>query len=278
MCPTAARAALVVFALVCCHASVGVNAAVDADLFPVPETNAVTFWGHACFYIDIDGYGIVTDPVFETYVFLRWRHLPVPPASSYAATRLILISHAHPDHLSLDTLRDLPSDATILCPTPSERYISTLGREVRAMTPGEEFEFPGGKVVAVAAQHAGTRYGVRSQADGGALGFVIETPYGTVYFSGDTNLFRGMEDVGKTHAPDVSILSISGHLHGGDAVEAARLIGSDVVIPGHFGAYGYLFMPAPKRPRDYEELEEALGDAVVLLAPGEAYSLLGGDP
>jgi L-ascorbate metabolism protein UlaG (beta-lactamase superfamily) len=123
------------------------------------------------------------------------------------------------------------------------------------------------------AQHAGTRYGVRSQTDGGALGFVIYTPYRTLYYSGDTNLFRGIEEVGKTHSPDIAVLNMSGHLHGGDAVEAARRLGSEVVIPAHFGVYGYLFMPEPEKPRDYDELLEGLGDTMVLLGPGETYPL-----
>jgi L-ascorbate metabolism protein UlaG (beta-lactamase superfamily) len=249
------------------------GAEIDGELFPTPETNAITFWGHACFYVDVEGYGIVIDPVFETYVFLRWRHVPIPPPSSYAGTRLILISHAHPDHLSLETIRELPAEAVILCPQPSERYILTLGRPVKAMAPGDEVEFPGGKVVAVVAQHAGTRYGVRSQTDGGALGYVIYTPYRTLYYSGDTNLFWGIEEVGKTHSPDIAVLNISGHLHGEDAVEAARQLGSDVVIPAHFGAYGYLFMPEPEKPRDYDEMLEGLGETMVMLAPGDTYPL-----
>ena len=177
-----------------CLPDAGIASAVDGDLFPAPQVNAITFWGHACFYIDVDGYGIAVDPVFETHAFLRWRHVPVPPATSYAGTRLILISHAHPDHLSLETIRGFPPGAVILCPRPSERYISTIGRQVRAMAPGDVFEFSGGRVVAVLAKHAGTRYGVRSRTDGGALGFVIYTPYSTVYVSGDTNLFPGLED------------------------------------------------------------------------------------
>jgi L-ascorbate metabolism protein UlaG (beta-lactamase superfamily) len=261
-----------------CMTSSGLAEPVDGDMFPVPEADAVTFWGHACIYIDVGGYGIVTDPVFEGHTVVRWRHVPAPPASSYAGTRLILISHAHPDHLSLDTIREFPPGAVILCPMPSERYISTLGREVKAVAPGDEFEFPGGRVVAVVARHAGTRYGIRSQTDGGALGFVIYTPWQTVYYSGDTSLFDGITEVGEVHAPDISILNICGHLHGEDAVEAARRLGSETVIPCHFGAYGYLFMPERKRPRDLDQLVEDLGDRVVLLGIGESYPLRRPEP
>jgi len=259
--------------LICCWNSVLALASPDSVLFPVPDKNAITFWGHACVYIDVDGYGIVLDPAFEERAFLRWRRVPAPPPSSYAGTSLILITHAHPDHLSLSTIRTFPPDATILCPKPSERFISTLGMTVKAMNPGDSFDFPGGRVVAVLARHAGTRYGIRSQTDGGALGYVVYTKHSTVYCSGDTNLFTGFDEVGRTHSPDIAIFNVSGHLHGDDAVEAARRVGADIIIPIHFAAYGHFFIPERKKPRDYDEMAESLGDRLVLLGLGESYSL-----
>gem|GEM_PF-1732470 len=267
------RVAALALVLSACAIPAAPAAEIDADIFQVPRKNAITFWGHASFYVDVDGYGIAVDPVFDDHAFLRWRHKPIPPAYSYAGTRLILITHAHTDHLSLDTIRDFPPEALILCPRPSERYISRLGREVKALAPGEEYAFPGGRVVAVMAKHAGTKYGIRSRTDGGAMGYVICTQYATVYFSGDTNLFDGIYEVGEKYAPDISVLNITGHLHGEDAVEAARGLGSKTIIPCHFGAYGYLFLPELHEPRDYEELVEALGDRIVLMGLGESYPL-----
>ncbi len=248
-------------------------AAAIAELFGRPPANSITFWGHACFYIDIDGYGIVTDPAFGDRLFLRWRRVPAPPRSSYGRARLILISHAHPDHLDLDTIAIFPGGVTILCPEPAAGLISERGIDAKVMRPGDSFEYPGGKVVAVVAKHAGSRYGVRSLTDGSALGFVIYTPYSTVYYSGDTNLFEGLDDVGRVHAPDIAILNISGHLHGKDAVEAARRVGAGTIIPSHFGAYGHLFWPEQKLPREYDEMLEGLGETMVLLHLGESLYL-----
>jgi L-ascorbate metabolism protein UlaG (beta-lactamase superfamily) len=243
------------------------------ELFGKPPANSITFWGHACFYIDIKGYGIVTDPAFGEREFLRWRRVPAPQPTSYDGARLILISHSHPDHLDPNTLRTFPADATVLCPGPAAEMVSELGMRMRVMRPGDSFDYPGGKVIAVTAKHAGSRYGVRSPTDGSALGYVIYTPCLTVYYSGDTNLFEGMDDVGRVHSPDIAILNISGHLHGPDAVEAARRIGAETVIPAHFGAYGHLFLPARELPRDYDELKEGLGETLLLLHLGESLPL-----
>jgi L-ascorbate metabolism protein UlaG (beta-lactamase superfamily) len=267
------RVAALALVLSACAIPAAPAAEIDAGIFQVPRKNAITFWGHASFYIDVDGFGIAIDPVFDDHAFIRWRHKPKPPAFCYAGTRLILITHAHTDHLSLDTIGGFPPEAVILCPGPSERYVSTLGREVISMAPGEEYVFPGGKVVAVMAKHAGTKFGIRSRTDGGAMGYVLYTQYCTVYFSGDTNLFEGIYEVGKKHAPDIAVLNITGHLHGEDAVEAARGLGSEIVIPCHFGAYGYLFVPERDEPRDYDDLVEGLGDRVVLLRLGESHPL-----
>ena len=243
------------------------------ELFPSPPGNSVTFWGHACLYLDVDGIGIVTDPVFERVTFLRFRRIPAPPPEVYAATRIVLVSHAHPDHLSPSTLGTFPEDAVVLCPEPAAGLARKAGREVRVMHPGDEYAFPGGRIVAVAAKHPGGRYSVFSGSDGTALGYVIETRHGKIYYAGDTNLFDGVREVGRVHRPRVTLLNINGHLHGLDAVRAAWATGSSVVIPAHWGAYGYLGLPAAKAPRDVEDLRESLGGRLVELGIGESWSL-----
>jgi len=256
------------------YLAIGSNcSAAITELFGKPPANSITFWGHACFYVDVEGYGIITDPAFGGRQFLRWRRVPAPPPASYDGARLILVSHSHPDHLAPETLRTFPPGVTVLCPQPAAETILELGMHAKVMRPGDSFDYPGGKVVAVMAKHAGSRYGIRSPTDGSALGYVIYTPRSTVYYSGDTNLFEGLDDVGRVHSPDIAILNISGHLHGEDAVEAARRIGAATVIPSHFGAYGHLFLPEPELPRDYDQLKDGLGEAVVLLHLGESLLL-----
>jgi len=265
------RAAAVLLALIL--AGCGGLAKPSPELFPSPPGNAVTFWGHACLYLDVDGIGIVTDPVFERVTILRFRRIPAPPPETYAGTRIVLVSHAHPDHLSPSTLETFPEDVVVLCPEPSAGLARKSGREIRVMRPGDEYAFPGGRIVAVAAKHPGGRFSVSASTDGTALGYVIETRHGKIYYAGDTNLFDGVREVGRVHRPRVTLLNINGHLHALDAVRAAWATGSSVVIPAHWGAYGYLGLPAAKEPRDVEDLREALGGRLVELGIGESWSL-----
>jgi L-ascorbate metabolism protein UlaG (beta-lactamase superfamily) len=245
----------------------------DPRLFPEPARNAIAFWGHACCYIDVDGFGIVTDPVFERTAGVRRRKVGAPPRESYSGARVVLISHAHVDHLSPKTLATFPPGTVVLCPPSAVEYIDKLGLEVRVMKPGEAYSYPGGRVIAVSAHHGGGRWGLRGEADGRALGWVIETPYGTVFYSGDTNYFEGFVEVGNTYHPEVAIINVNGHLRSADAVSAALDTRARIVIPGHYGAYGWLFLGERKSPRDEEEMRRLLGPLLVTLRLGESLPL-----
>ena len=247
----------------------------DPTLFPDPTDNTITFWGHACVYIDVDGYGIVTDPVFQKTTDWRRRKVPAPPPASYANTGVILVSHGHSDHLSANTIGTFPESATVLCSEPSAKYLTDIPQNVVVMKIGDEYEYPGGKVVAVAAHHTGGRFGLSAKADGRALGYVVYTPRSVIYYTGDTNYFRGIDDIGIKYRPDVAIINVNGHLHSSDAILAAFATGALTVIPAHFGAYGYLWFGTRKVPRNYDKIETMLEPVLLFLKLGESAPLTG---
>ncbi|HET7496736.1 MAG TPA: MBL fold metallo-hydrolase [Candidatus Eisenbacteria bacterium] len=246
----------------------------DPDLYAEPPGGAVTFWGHACVYIDVRGRGIVTDPVFgRRYSPLNGRRIPSPPPSAYEETRVILISHAHYDHLQPRTLARFPRRATILCPPPSERYVRNLGPRVRVMRVGEEYTIRGASIVAVPADHPGGRYSHTAEADGRALGYVIRTEIGTLYYSGDTDYFPGIETIGRSYKPDLALLNVNAHLRPADALRAAEALGSPPVVPLHLGAYGG--RAARRGHRWHREFLEMAGPLALPLAVGQSVILNG---
>ncbi|MGE5176641.1 MAG: MBL fold metallo-hydrolase [Hyphomicrobiales bacterium] len=264
-----AAAALLVAVGSGCAPALFVNQRPDSILYPTPSHDTVTFWGHASIYVDVAGYGIVTDPVFgPRYSPLNGRRIPTPPDEAYRRTRVILISHAHQDHLQPSTLRRFPKGATILCPPPSEKYVRGLGPRVRVMRPGDEYRIPGGKIIAVLADHPGGRYSRKPKTDGGAVGYVIETPKVTLYYSGDTELFSGIEQIGQVYRPDIAILNVNAHLPPGDALAAAMALGVSRVIPSHYGAYGGR---AGSRGRAFHrEFDRLAGPLAIPLRVGES--------
>ena len=266
------RALFLAVLLAGCSPSYHFATAPGPVLFPEPRRDTITFWGHACAYVDVGGVGIVTDPVFESkYMLLRPRKIATPPPESYDQTRFVLVSHAHQDHMNPRTLARFPATTTILCPAGVAKYLRHVSAAVRVMRPGDEVAFPGGRIVAVAALHPGGRWALRSHRDGRALGYVIRTPERTVYYSGDTGYFDGIDSVGSRYRPQVALLNINAHLHSMDAVRAINALRAPTVVPLHFGAYGG---NRPGRSVAWQkELERSFGSVVVPLAVGETLPL-----
>jgi len=239
-----------------------------------PAENAITFWGHSTCYIDIDGVGIVTDPVLtEGYSPWHRRRVPAPPRSAYADAEYILISHAHRDHLNPPTISLFPQTATVLCPEPSAKVIAKLGMPMQIMKPGDSCQFRGGTIIAVPAYHPGGRNSLNAKADGEAIGFVIRTPERTLYYSGDTEYFPGLSDIGTTYRPDLALLNLNGHLPADDAFRAFFVLGSPKSIPIHSSAYSG--PTAKKNIRMRDEFAEMLGNLCIPLDIGESYPLAG---
>jgi L-ascorbate metabolism protein UlaG (beta-lactamase superfamily) len=252
--------------------AISVQPVIDAELYAEPPLNAITFWGHASSYIDVGGYGIITDPVFAgAYSPFHRRKIPTPPSHAFDQTRLILISHAHFDHLHPKTLDQFADGTVVLCPEPSANHVDDLGLEVQVMKPGDVYHIPGGTVTAVPAHHPGGRLSLKARHDGRALGYVIETDESTVYYTGDTEYFAGLVEIGREFDPDIVILNVNGHLNSDDALLAIAALGMPKVIPSHYGAYAG--SNARNSPEWHAELVEKLGSVIVPLAVGESHPL-----
>ena len=237
-----------------------------------PKPDAITFWGHACAYIDVGGFGIVTDPVFShKYATIRRRLIASPPVDVYDQTRVILISHAHQDHLDPATLARFARNTVILAPYPAARYLQKRGVRAWVMRPGDEYPFPGGTIVAVPAHHPGGRLSLKARADGRAIGYVVQTSAQTIYYTGDTEYFSGFAAVAADFDPDIALLNLNAHLHSGDAVRAIQDLDAPIVVPMHLGAYNG--KSERLGPRWTSELVGHLGQQIVPLEVGQSLPL-----
>jgi L-ascorbate metabolism protein UlaG (beta-lactamase superfamily) len=257
-----------------CVTGIGLKYQPDPGLYRQPHRNTITFWGHASSYIDVDGFGIVTDPVFEpAYGMFHKRFIPSPPMAVFDKTDVILISHPHHDHLSPSTLARFPPATRILCPTRSAKYLDEMPHQIITMRPGDVYEFPGGEIIAVAVLHPGYRFSLKARADGRALGYIIRTPEQTLFYSGDSDYFEGFATIGRTYRPDLAILNISTHLRTRGALRVVQDLGVRRVVPSHHGAYAG---SNERKGRQYRSELAVLLDSLWLpLAVGESYSLSG---
>lgn len=211
---------------------------------PSAETGRLTWLGHSCVAIQLDGLGIVTDPVLrERIVHLR-RKKPVDLAA-LEGVDLVLVSHIHHDHLDLPSLVRLDRRTEVIVPEGAGGLLRRRGfHVVHEVVAGDEVDVGTVRVRVTHAEHASTfRVGTRRTQP---VGYVIAGSR-TVYFAGDTDLFQGMGALGRI---DAALLPVAGwgprlpagHLDPVRAVEALALTEPRLAVPIHWGTY------APWRP------------------------------
>jgi L-ascorbate metabolism protein UlaG (beta-lactamase superfamily) len=125
--------------------------------------------GHASLLMDYFGVRVISDPTLFARIGLalgpfmtigphRLTNPPLAPAQ-IGRLDLILITHAHMDHLDLPSLAALPRSATIIACDKCAALIRPLGfRDVRELRWGESTVVDGLRVTAMGARHWGKRW------------------------------------------------------------------------------------------------------------------------
>src|SRR5258705_13863031 len=122
----------------------------------------VTYIGHATLLIELGGRRILTDPNFDPALgkFLRRVSSPGIPLAELPTLDAILLTHAHADHLSFDSLDALPSDIPLFAPPAIAKWLSKQGYgHAVGVAPGETTELNGVRIRAASATHKGNRDG-----------------------------------------------------------------------------------------------------------------------
>ncbi len=211
---------------------------------PQAQAGTLTWLGHSCAVIQLDGHLVVTDPVLRDRIVHLRRKSSVEMAVLDGAD-VILLSHTHYDHLDLPSLNRLDRGAQVLVPAGAGGLLRRRGfRSVREVVAGDEVSVGAIQIRVTHAEHdSGFRVGTGKTQP---VGYVIAGTQ-TVYFAGDTDLFEGMGALGRV---DVALLPVAGwgprlpagHLDPARAVAALELIEPRLAIPIHWGTY------APWRP------------------------------
>jgi L-ascorbate metabolism protein UlaG (beta-lactamase superfamily) len=239
----------------------------------------LTWLGHSCVAIQLDGLVIVTDPVLRDRI-VHLRRKERADTAALDGVDVVLLSHIHHDHLDLPSLDRLDPCAQVIVPTGAGGLLRRRGfRFVREVSAGDDVDVGAVRVRVTHAEHAsGFRMGTgRTQP----VGYVIA---GTraIYFAGDTDLFEGMGALGRI---DAALLPVAGwgsrlpagHLDPVRAVEALALTEPRLAIPIHWGTYAAWRPPkgddAPART--FAELAATIVPAVDVrvLRPGQSCPL-----
>jgi L-ascorbate metabolism protein UlaG (beta-lactamase superfamily) len=207
---------------------------------------AVTFVGHATLLLQWKGLNILTDPNFVPRVVVPKRLVePGIPIEQLPPLDLIVISHAHLDHLVKPSLRKLGKEVPVVVPTGLAELITPLGfRRVYELNWWDVYEGDGFKVVHVPAKHWGRR--TPRDRERGYGGFVIERHGHHVYFAGDTAYFQGFLEIGRAFPIDLALLPIGAyrplsfrqvHCNPEDALQAFEDMQARYMVPIHWGTF-----------------------------------------
>ncbi|MGI0027552.1 MAG: MBL fold metallo-hydrolase [Nitrosopumilaceae archaeon] len=183
----------------------------------------IRWHGHDTFTLE-KGYNICIDPYKLSKPF---------------KADMLLISHNHFDHLSLDDIRKVIFDETIIV-TANEclQNLSDITcKKKLSLRPGDEITMNGIKIKAVPAYNINkinpdTQKPFHPKEDE-KIGFFIDINGTTIYHTGDSDLIPEMENL----QPEILLVPVSGTyvMTPTEAARAVEKIKPKVAIPMHYG-------------------------------------------
>ena len=248
---------------------------------------ALTFIGHSSFFAQIGGTNVILDPIFARWLFvlkrlrrpgLRIRDLPV--------IDIVLVSHAHFDHLHRPSLRAIVRNnrrkrapaPLIVVPRHVADLVSDLGfRHIIELDWWGEHREGNLSITHTPARHWGAR--IIRDMHRGFGGYVLRSGQQSLYHAGDTAYFDGFREIGRRLEPDIALLPIGAyhpasfrnvHTNPADAVRAFQELGAQWMIPMHYGTFRLSHEPMeePLQFLDREARAQSIGQRVLVLEEG----------
>lgn len=212
------------------------------------EPLVASWLGHASVLLRIGGLWVLTDPVFSRRIGVKIgpvtfgveRQLPPVDPATLPPIDLVLISHAHFDHLDRPTLRRLITPRTrVLTAAKTSDLIPRGFDQVAELGWGEHIDINGLTIRALRPEH----WGARTVWDRhrGYNSYVLETPHKRVLFAGDTAYCDAFD---RLHGVDLSIFGIGAydpwiakHANPEQVWQMASAAGSQRLLPMHHSTF-----------------------------------------
>jgi len=263
----------------------------DPPSRPGTEPLAVTWLGHATALVEIDGYRLLTDPVWSQRcspsraVGPQRMHPPPLSLESLPALDAVVISHDHYDHLDMQTVRTLARTqrAPFITPLGVGAHLREWGipsERIIELDWNTDTSIGDLRLVCTPARHFSGRFLSRNNtlwASWAVLG-----PSHRAYFGGDTGYTRSFADIGAEHGPfDLTLLPIGAynkswpdiHMNPEEAVQAHRDLNSDrsghgVLVPIHWATFRLAPHPWAEPAEWLVEAAEVAGVDIAVPMPG----------
>jgi len=238
-----------------------------------PDKGLFAAWlGHSAVLLKIDGFTVLTDPALGPRIgiavgpfTLGFKRMiePALPISRMPHIDLILLSHAHMDHMDLPSLRALERRATRVV---TARYTSDLlrvnrYRSVQELGWGDRTRVGPLRLSAFEVKHWGAR--LRRDNYRGYNGYLLEADRYRVVFAGDTALTSSFRSLRSSRRIDLAIMPIGAynpyirnHCTPEQALTMGNQAGAEIVLPVHHQTFN-LSQEPPDEP--IERLLRAAG-------------------
>jgi L-ascorbate metabolism protein UlaG (beta-lactamase superfamily) len=262
---------------------------------PLKWTDAqvtLAWLGHATVLINFFGIRILTDPVLFPRIGIRLPGFTIGPKRLIAPALqfhelpkidLVLISHAHFDHLDLRTLRCFDESTTMITArATSDLLRRTRFRDITELGWGEH------KIFKTAAGEIDVRafpvnhWGARKQRDEyrGYNGYLLERKGRRIIFAGDTAMTDTFAQLRQQGRIDLAIMSIGAynpwirsHCTPEQAIEMAAAAGARFIMPVHHQTFRLSFEPLRDPIERFEAALNKTPERFALREIGETFVL-----
>ena len=224
------------------------------DIAAWPSKGLHATWiGHSTVAISIDGFLILTDPVFSKRIGIRVGPMTlglkrlVEPAVRFQALPapdLILMSHAHMDHFDLPSLRRLENRCTTVVTAAHTSDLLRVRKygAVRELLWYETVQVGPAAIRAFEVRHWGAR--MRNDTHRGYNGYIIEAGGYRVLFGGDTAYTDSFKRLRSSKPFDLGIMPIGAydpwihaHCNPEQAMSMANDAGAEYLLPVHHSTF-----------------------------------------
>jgi L-ascorbate metabolism protein UlaG (beta-lactamase superfamily) len=247
----------------------------------------LTFIGHASFFLQMGGKSVTIDPNFARWLFVLKRlRRPGLRVRDLPPIDLVLITHAHFDHLHRPSLRAIVQNnlrirgiaPTIIVPTHVSDLVSDLGfSEIIELDWWDSTRRANVSVTHVPSRHWGAR--ILKDAHRGYGGYVLKAGKHSVYHAGDTAYFPGFREIGERLSPELALLPIgaynppqfrSVHTNPADATRAFLDLKARWMVPMHYGSFRLSHEPIdePLQLLRREAKSAGIEDRVIVMEEG----------
>ncbi len=262
------------------------------------STITAAWIGHATVLINFFGTKIITDPVFSGRVGLNLLGLAtlgpkrlVAPALSIKELPpidLILLSHAHMDHLDIPSLGQFDRSIPVVMAKNTADVLENLGRkEVYELDWGETVAVGGLEIEALQVKHFGWRFPWEDDRSRGVWtgrsynAYLLSKNGRHIVFGGDTAYQEYFKEMRKRNIPvDLAIMPIGAydpwifnHANPEQAVKMADHLGARQILPIHWRTFIQSDEPTMEPIIRFKAALEKTPERIALESVGQTWTL-----